>query len=236
MPVLTENTNYSWSLLDLVNRVRNECGIESVPSSAKDYDMRCVSVTNALNDSVAELWRLVRWPWTRYRASMPWVAGTSEYNLPARFYRLAVPPEAVPGGGPMQELPADEWAMTGFGTQDPYPEGTPSTVVVYQNYFKVWPAPSAQHVASYPNTEYWYFREPPPRVYQDSDGIELPEELIPACVAFGKWKLKLHIGDSDWRTHADEYERLKTEAMARYHVGRRANRMIPDDFTPSLWG
>jgi hypothetical protein len=233
---MNQNTNEAWSLLDLVNRVRNECGIESVPSDARDYDMRCVSVTNAINDSVLELWRLVRWPWTRYSWTMPWVAGTSEYNLPDRFFRVASSLEAAPGYGPMQEMPPDEFMMTGWNSQDPYPEGTPSVVTYFKNYLKVWPAPSTNFVASYPNASMEYFREPPPRVVEDNDGIELPAELIPACVAYGKWKLKLHVGDSDWQHHRDEYERLKSEQMIRYHVGRRANRMLPDDFTPSLWG
>lgn len=236
MPLIQQNNDANWSLLDLVNRIRNECGIESVPSSAVNYDVRSVTVANAVNDAVTEIWRAVRWPWTRTRGSIAWVAGTSEYNLPNRFMRVAMAPEAAPGTGPMNELPVDEWVLYGLGSQDPYPTGTPATVVFYKNYFKVWPAPSTDFVAAYPTLTMEYFRTPPPRVVEDNDGIEVPTEFVPAVVAYGKWKLKLHIGDSDWKWEQAEFERQKTNEIQRYHVGRRANQMIPDDFTPSVWG
>jgi hypothetical protein len=70
MTLITQNNNDSWSLLDLVNRVRNECGVESVPSDAATYDFRSVTVCNAINDCVTELWRAVRWPWTRQTATV----------------------------------------------------------------------------------------------------------------------------------------------------------------------
>jgi hypothetical protein len=138
--------------------------------------------------------------------------------------------------GPMKEMPVDEWAQSGLANQDPYPEGTPSIVVFYNNYMQVWPAPSADFVAAYPNMRMEYFRTPPPRVVEDDDGIEVPSQLIPAVVAFGKWKLKMHIGETDWKFEQEEYTRVKMDEIARYHVGRRANQMMPDDFTPSIWG
>ena len=236
MPVIQQNNAANWSLLDLVNRIRNECGIESVPSNAVGFDFRSITVTNAINDCVTELWRAARWPWTRSRVSVAWVAGTSEYNHPLRFYRLASAPEASPGAGPMQEIPVDEWVMYGVGGQSPYPTGTPTSVVFYKNYFKVWPAPSTDFVATYPTLTMEYFRTPPPRVTDDADGIEVPQELVPLVVAYGKWKLKMHVGETDWKFEKEEYDRLKMEELARYHVGRRANQMIPDDFTPSVWG
>jgi hypothetical protein len=235
MGVIIQNNSANWTLLNLVNRVRNECGVESVPSDAATYDFRSTLVTNKINDACMYIWRAARWPWTRQRTTLVWVAGQSEYNHPDRHMRVAVGPIITTGSAPLPEIPVDEWPLM-VGHPDPYPEGTPSRFTVYSNFMKVYPAPSADFVATYPNAQIEWFKEQPPRVTDDNDGIEVPEAFVPIIVAYAKHGLLLHLGDTAYKEELGLYNQLMAQELAQYHVNRRVNRMIPDDYTVSLWG
>ena len=90
------------SMKDLANRVLRECGRPVKTTFVATTDPQAIMAYDGVLDGYADIWFRNRWEWQRYEASVPMVAGSDEYPLPANFQRMAVAPWFGPLRSPGQ--------------------------------------------------------------------------------------------------------------------------------------
>ena len=217
------------TLLEVVNRVLNECGIQSQPNLTSSQFLGTVTAMNAVNDAVNDIKMRNRWEWIKTTAVLTLVPGISSYTMPSDFVSMAHPMMMWDGTNlnqTLQELTPDEfWQMyppTNISTP-----GTPSVYMVDSNVTTLWPSPSASFIATYPQLRYIYFKAAarPLTVADQALTLDIPAEFLEAVVAFGKWKMKLFLEYPDWQAEQARYEQAIRVQINRTNAGRRAPRM-----------
>lgn len=216
MTTVTVNSPTFPSLLSLVNRVLNECGVESNTSLAAQ-NFRSNTVLQAINDAVADIYYRDRWFWQKSLTYLTLVAGTDQYAMPADFMRLAHPP--VINGVMLQEYTQEEWLEnipqpSGSSTA----QGQPQACCFDMNIIRLWPIPDANTVSQFPQMGYTYYRGPGVRLDTTNDAatVNLPIDFLEAVVAFARGVLKQHLEFPDQAVQERQrYEQAIQVQMAR---------------------
>jgi hypothetical protein len=205
------------NLLTLVNRVRNECGIESVASSAATYDLRCVVTADAINDALSYINDAHRWPWQVRLTYIPLVAGTYEYSLPADFGRLCTAPkydQVI-----LREMSIEEWERLVDNTLAP--NSGPSYFNINQGYIRLYPTPTSSFLTNTTTQlPYQYYKNVDTPLVDDSDAPDVPYELTKYIVRYAVSRLKKHLQDGDWVAEHQEAERMLMDSVRTSRKGR----------------
>ena len=231
--------NQSPSLLDTVNRILNECGIQSQPNLASSQFLGTITALNAVNDAVNDIKMRMRWEWLKSTSVVNLVAGTSSYPMPSDFVRMAHPFMLWDGtnlNNTLQELTPDEfWQMyppTNLSTP-----GTPQVFMVDSNVLTIWPSPSTTFISTYPMLRYIYFKGAarPLGTADQASAIDVPPEFLECVVAFGKWKMKLFLEYPDWQAEQQRYEQSLRVQMNANNAGRRTPRLRQTYPSNTVW-
>lgn len=212
------------STINLVNRILNECGIESNTTlSAQNF--RSNTALQAVNDAVADIHYRNRWTFQKRLTFFNMVVGVNQYVLPADFMRLAIPP--ILNGNRLKEYTPEEWAAFIPEGSNQIANGMPQAFCVDMNIFRLWPIPDSQTISLYPQLSYIYFMGPGARLGTSDDNatVNLPIDFLEAVVAFGKWKVKMLLEYPDAGAEQQRYESCLRTLMNRDAKGRRQPRL-----------
>lgn len=221
--------------LEMVNRVQRECGVETITSLA-NANTRSEVVREALNDAVVDIYNRARWEWLLSTYYVTLVAGKDQYQMPQNFDRLAMPARVT--NTPMKEYTALDWPYY-IPTMDPGGQGGPHSYMVHNDILHVFPAPSAESIAQYPQIALAYYKSSGPRVPASAAGDkttwDVPMAFIEPIIAFGKWKLKLHLEYPD-----SQAEMMRYEQMIQQNLNKRRsslqNPQMHQRFDPTKMG
>ena len=231
--------NQTPPLKDVVNRILNECGLQSQADLTTSQFLGTVTAINATNDAVNDIKFRCRWEWLKRTAVVNLAAGVNSYAMPADFVRMGhpfVPWNGSVKGMPMQEKTPDEFYQLIPGLPAGS-AGTPQFYMVDSNVVTVYPTPDANFVATWPNLQYVYFQGPqrPLGAADQALAVDIPPEFIEALVAFGKWKMKLFLEYPDWQAEQQRYETCLHVQMNRNNAGRRAPRLRTTYNNTTVW-
>ena len=231
--------NQTPTLKDVVNRILNECGLQSQADLTTSLFLGTITAINATNDAINDIKFRNRWEWLKRTAVITLVNGVNSYAMPADFVRMGhpfVPWNGVTKGTPMAEKTPDEFyqAIPGLPAGS---AGTPQFYMVDSSTVTVYPTPDTNFVTSWPNLQYVYFQGPqrPLGAADQALTIDIPPEFIEALVAFGKWKMKLFLEYPDWQAEQTRYEQCLHVQMNRNNAGRRAPRLRTTYDNVSVW-
>jgi hypothetical protein len=199
------------SMKDLANRVLRECGRPVKTTFVATTDPQAIMAYDGVLDGYADIWFRNRWEWQRYEASVPMVAGSDEYPLPANFQRMAVAPWFGPlrSPGQLTEL-APETFYKMIAPMDPTVQGSPQFYTIDHTTLKLYPAPSSNSVISQPILTFQYWMELPARktLAQESQPLNyMPSTFEEVLIAYAKAKLKQYLEFPDWDADKKDYER-----------------------------
>lgn len=231
MPIIPVVTPSIPTTLQVVNRVLLECGVEQVSSLNPGND-RSNTALEALNDGMYDIYSKAVWPWTRTRYAIPYVAGQYEYNLPVDFRRIAIAPYNYSINQPTSQSVMTEYSVEEFYETFPAATfsnsyGTPYAYTVDAGYIRFYPAPDANSVSLFPQAIFEYFKWPQRRqtTSDDNSTFDVPVQLIPALVRFGKAQLKKYLEYPDWTTDMQEYQIQVDQQLASQKQTRQPYKM-----------
>lgn len=234
MSVVQSSSSFP-TALEMVNRVQRECGVETVLSLANTND-RSETVREALNDAVVDIYNRARWEWLLTAYYVKLVAGQSQYQMPQNFDRLAMPARLT--NTPMKEYTALDWPYY-IPTVDPGGQGGPHSYMVHNDILHLFPAPSAESVAQYPQIVLSYYKSPGQRVPASAAGDkatwDVPMSFIEPIIAFGKWKLKLHLEYPDSQAEIARYEQMIQQNLNKRRSSLQ-NPQMHQRFDPTKMG
>lgn len=220
MPSVSSNTDFMPKMLPLVNRILNECGMESTATLASP-NVRVAAVVNGLNDCCMEIFRTNRWPWAKREGFLKLKPNQSEYPLPNDFYRaagqLTIPGKPIK----LDEKQPSEFEDLMFRGMEGV--GVPYVYTIDRNSFCLYPPPSSDFISQYPTLRFLYYRQPPNRVEGDTDSLELPAEFLTTVVHYGKWRLKDHL---EWPDAANDQKMYLTALDNRMNEVRQTQTMF----------
>jgi hypothetical protein len=239
MTTVSYTPNQSPTLLDMVNRILNECGIASQADLATSNFLGTITAVNAVNDAINDIKYRNRWEWLKETVVLDLVPGTLSYPVPANFGRMAHPMTPWDGttvARSLQEQTPDEyWQMIpSIQTSNP---GTPYLYMVDGNTINLWPAPDTNFVNQWPQMMFTYFKAPerPLGVSDQLLVIDVPPSFVEVIAAFGKWKMKLFLEYPDWQAEQARYEQALRVQMNAGNAGRRAPRLRMTYPSNSVW-
>lgn len=215
MTTVTPTPSLMPSILTMVKRVKRECGLPEPITLVATTDKTAIVALDALSDAAVDIYSRKRWEWQESLYSVSLVAGTTQYALPADFQRLAQPPEA--GGYPVAGLTEEEWMQ--YVPLVSTTSGSPQYYTVHGYIFEIWPAPTADYIALYPQLPFTYYRQPPARLDGSDDvaNINIPVEFVECLIAYGRWRVKSFLEYPD----ADKDKGIYEEKLfTRMNVGR----------------
>jgi hypothetical protein len=226
-------------LRDVVNRILNECGIQSQADLTTSNFLGTVTAINAVSDAVNDIKLRDRWEWLKYTAVVTPVAGQTSYPLPADFVRMAHPMTPWNGtmmGRSLQEQTADEYWQMIPSIQSATP-GTPYMYMADSQTLTIYPAPDANFISQWPQLQFVYFKGPqrPLGAADQLLAVDIPPEFLECLVAFGKWKMKLFLEYPDWQAEQARYEQSLRVQMNRNNASRRAPRLRMTYPSNSVW-
>ena len=203
------------SILDMVKRVKRECGLPEPVTLVGTTDKTALVALDALNDASVDIYSRKRWEWQESLYGLPLVAGTVQYSLPADFQRMAQDPKSA--GYPIQGLTEEEWDQIVPGQA--LTSGSPQFYTVHGYIFQIWPAPSVEYVAQYPILPFVYYRQSPKRLDGSNDGsnLNLPAEFVECLIYYGKFKVKAFLEYPDAQADLQLYEKA---LFTRMNAGR----------------
>lgn len=228
MTTVQTQTTYIPGLLSVVNRILNECNIESW-NTLVNMNWQGNLVLEAINDAVVEIHRTKRWAFQRSTYYFNLVAGQTDYPLPPDYISGTYPPSW--NGVQLMELTPDDWYA-----QVPFfnlvnAAGGPMMCTADANFFRIYPAPNAQGIQTAPQVRLVYQRGPGGRLTtaNDNANINLPYEFLEAVVAFGKWKLKTALEYPDAGNEFNRYKQcvqfmIDTDRQTATQYSMRPNR------------
>ena len=239
MTTVSYTPNQTTTLLEVVNRVLNECGIESQADLPTSNFLGTVTAINAVNDAINDIKFRNRWEWLKRTAVIDLVAGINSYALPADFTRMCYPFTPYTGvqfSMQLRELTPDEWNQI-VPTLVINQPGTPQYYMVDSNVVTFGPAPNSEYISTYPQVQYTYFQGPaaPLGASDQSSALDIPPEFIEAVVAFAKYKMKIFLEFPDWQMEQARYEQALHVQMNRNNAGRRAPRMRMTYNSNTVW-
>jgi len=231
--------NQTPTLKDFVNRILNECGLQSQADLTTSQFLGTIVAINATNDGINDIKYRNRWEWLKRTAVITLVNGVNSYAMPADFVRMAYPFyfwNGVTKGIPLNEKTPDEYSQLIPGLPAGS-AGTPQYYMVDSNVVTIYPTPDTNFVTSWPNLQYVYFQGPqrPLGAADQALAVDIPPEFIEALTAFGKWKMKLFLEYPDWQAEQARYEQCLHVQMNRNNAGRRAPRLRPTYNNVSVW-
>ena len=239
MTTVSYSPNQTPILRDVVNRVLNECGIQSQPDLTTSQLLATVTAINAVNDGINDIKFRNRWEWLKRTAVINLVVGTLSYAMPADFVRMAHPMTPYNGigiGRALQEMTPDEyWQMVpSVGLTTP---GTPYLYMVDSSVLNLWPAPDTNFISLWPQMQFVYFKGPARPLGAEDQllAVDIPPEFIECLVAFGKWKMKLLLEYPDWQAEQARYEQALKVQINRGNAGRKASRLRTTFPSNSVW-
>jgi len=230
MAVLATTSNPSFpTLLALVSRVRREVTKESL-TTLNDDPVNNV-IVDSINDAVEDIYYQDRWNWAKTTEALTFVANTSEYALPSRFYRMATEPEI--NNIQLKEVEPEEWARNTYTpslTAQATVSGQPQVYYIDRSLIKFWPTPSSSFVTLTPTVTLCYYQRPGSRLALATDGgnsPDLPTEFIEAVVAFAKSRLKIFLQYDDWQIDDARYRECVQRQVQNDYQSVHPNRMRP---------
>ena len=239
MTTVSYTPNQTPTLFDVVNRVLNECGIESQLDLTTSNFLGTVTAINAINDAINDINFRNRWEWQKQTAVIDLADGINSYALPANFVRMCYP--FTPSSGSsfsmqLRELTPDEWNQI-VPTLVINQPGTPQYYMVDSNVVTLGPAPNSEYISTYPQLQYTYFKGPaaPLGASDQNSAIDIPPEFVEAVVAFAKYKMKLFLEYPDWQVEQARYEQALHVQMNRNNAGRRTPRMRMTYNSNTVW-
>jgi len=220
MTIVTTSTAGLPTTLQVVNRVLLECGVEQVSSLSPGND-RSNLVLEALNDGMYDIYAKAIWPWTRQRYSVPYVAGQYEYPVPSDFRAMCLAPynwsvSTPAGASQMKEFSPEEF-FESFPPQNMASgTGAPWAYTIDAYYIRFYPAPDSNSITTYPQAVFTYFKWPQRRqtTADDNSTFDVPIQMIPALVRFGKAQLKKYLEYPDWSMDMQEYDVQVSQQLA----------------------
>lgn len=215
------------SMKTISNRVLRETGIPEVASFASGNRQSTIAY-DAVLDGYADIWMRNRWEWQRYEASIALSDGVSDYNLPANFQRLALPPWFPPNrqATMLKELSPDEFHVN-LGLVDPTQQGQPLFCTIDHNTITVYPTPSSNFVTTCPTMTMQYFLDLPARLSAANENLVptyMPAEFYDALVNYAKSRLKQHLEYPDFEQDMQLYEKKLQILINRNRRSRTAPR------------
>lgn len=231
--------NQTPTLKEFVNRILNECGLQSQADLVTSQFLGSTVAINAANDGVNDIKFRNRWEWLKRTAVVGLIPGVNSYPMTADFVRMAHPFCAWNGivkSIPLNEKTPDEWYQL-VPTLPAGSAGTPQFYMVDSNVVTIYPTPDTNFVTSWPNLQYVYFQGPqrPLGAADQALAIDIPPDFTEALVAFGKWKMKLFLEYPDWQVEQQRYEQCLRVQMNRNNAGRRAPRLRTTYNSTSVW-
>lgn len=239
MTTVSYSPNQTPILKDLVNRILNECGIESQNDLPTSNFLGTVTAMNAVNDAVNDIKCRNRWEWLKASAVIDLQDGIGSYALPANFSRMCYPFVPFTGSSysmQLRELTPDEWNQI-VPTLVINQPGTPQYYSVDSNVVTLGPAPNSEYISTYPQLTYSYYKGPsaPLGASDQLLAVDVPAEFVEAIVAFGKWKMKLFLEYPDWQAEMGRYEQCLHIQMNKNNAGRRTPRMRLTYNSNTVW-
>jgi len=201
MTIVTQTPTQMPSILEMVKRVKRECGLPEPTTLVGTTDKQALIALDALNDAANDIFGRKRWEWQESLFGLQLQSGVVQYNLPADFQRMSKDP--IVNGVTVKPMdPVDFYSLPTGAL------GSPLNYTVHGYIFELWPAPSVDYVAAYPILPYVYFRETPARLttVDDSANLNLPPVFLECLIAFGKWKLKAFLEYPDAERDHQRYE------------------------------
>lgn len=235
MPTVSASGSLQFpTLFELTKRVRREVTRETL-STLNDDPINNV-IVDSLNDGIEDIYYKNRWNWKKLQYNVPLVAAQQDYALPPDFYQMAV--EATYNGLRLREVDPEEWTRYTF---DPTltAQGGPAMYMVDRTLFRVFPAPSSGAITVCPTVGVTYYRRPPARLTITSDSShapDLPPEFIEALVAFGKWKLKIHLQYDDFQLDEKRYMETVQKQIENDYLSVHPVRLRPRRWTSANFG
>lgn len=230
MPTVNLNPPLNFpNLLQLTTRVRRECTRETLVTLTDDPINNVI--VDAVNDATEDIYYKNRWNWKKSLYNFRLIQGQADYALPADFYQLATEPEY--NGVKMLEVDPEDWFRH---TYDPsvnpsnMTQGSPAIYMVDRTFIRLHPVPSETSVSTAPFIPAVYYRRPPPRLSiadDTSNPPDLPPEFIEAVVAFGKWKLKVHLQFDDFELDERRYREIVQKQIENDYISVHPVRMRP---------
>ena len=213
--------------LELVNRVLNECGVESFSSQTATGNNKQIGIVLAsINDAVFDLNYRKRWNFQKTIYYEPLVAGQTDYPLPSGFMRLETP--VMIGNTILDEFLADE-----FVQRVPFMDATSGTPIIFMvdgNYLKVWPSPTQNVVDTYKQMRYSFYKGPTERLTTEDGAatINLPLDFLEAVVCFAKWKFKTFLEYPDANIERARFDELVRLLMNKDDLGLKEYSLRPE--------
>jgi len=233
MTTVTTTTPGLPTTLQMVNRVLLECGVEQVTSLNPGNDRSNLTL-EAMNDGMYDIYAKAIWPWTRQRYSIPYVAGTYEYPVPSDFRQICLAPYNWSVSSPAGTTPMVEYSPEEFSEAFPPAAmasgtGAPWAYTVDAYYIRFYPAPDSNSIANYPQASLTYFKWPQRRqnTGDDASTFDVPVQLIPALVRYGKAQLKKYLEYPDWESEMQEYRMQVEQQLASNKQTRQPYAMRP---------
>jgi hypothetical protein len=229
----------AFTLKEMVNRILNECGIQSQADLTTSTFLGTTTAINAVNDAINDIKFRNRWEWLKATAVINLQAGIGSYNLPVDFARMCYPFTPYTGSQfsrQIRELTPDEWNQI-VPTLVINQPGTPQYYMVDSTVVTVAPAPDTNFVTTYPQLSYTYFKGPwrPLAAVDQNLAIDIPPEFAECVAAFGKWKMKLFLEYPDWQAEQMRYEQSLHVQMNRNNAGRRKPRLRNTYNSNTVW-
>ena len=204
-------------MLDLVNIILNDCGIESVPSACATYNHRSSFVTRALNYAVTDIYHSMRWHWTKTWTNIPLVANQADYSLPGNFMRLCAPPKY--SGIQMEELSPEEWEIFTPDTSMT-PHGGPRNFKIDNLTISLYPAPSAAFVTQFGSIPYAFWENSPGSITDDGGTLDVEYECLRYLVYKVRSELKRYLNNDDWQEDARQAKAVMDDIIRSDRQGR----------------
>jgi hypothetical protein len=225
------------SLFDLVKRVRREVTKETLVTLNDDVLNNVV--IDAINDATADIYNRTRWNWAKTQAGIVWIANQSEYPLPPDFRQLAT--ELAINAMTLKEVSLEEWyrnTYTPSWNANSSMSGQPMMYMVDMQKLKVWPTPSADFVASMPNSPMIYYRKPSRRLVlaDTANTPDVPNEFIEALHRFGVGMLKMFLEFTDFQKELDRYETIILNRIQTEIVSAHPSRVRPRNWRTTNYG
>lgn len=226
------------SLLALTTRIRRAVTKETLSSLTDDPVNN--TIVDAINDSVADIYYRNRWNWAKTLGNIQLQSATSEYPLPANFFRMATEPAVY--NATLIEVSPEEWernTYTPSWNSNAAIAGQPNIYMLDRALIKFWPTPSDSFIAAYPTIPIIYYRKPPARLVLATDSAnspDVPPEFIEILSAYGVFRLKLFLHYDDAPVEMDRYEKLLLNRIQTDLISVHPSRLRPRNFRSANFG
>ncbi len=193
MPIIVEAASVAESYLDLVNNIRDECGLTSpVLTTLSGADQRVRNIMGYLNFTVEDIWNADRaWPFAQASGTITLVADQQAYEMEDDFDRIHSDPKYAQGQ--LRHIGSDKLDRA---VPDQSGSGTPTHYSMWSGEFLLHSRPSSDFISDYPTLSYKYWRRPVPMA-NDGDYPDIPDKYTELLKVGARARFKEYLESPD---------------------------------------